>query len=270
MKIAFRLFTVVALAGLWTSCEKVIDVDLDEADDPVLVIEANLVEGPQNFQVSVTKTTSYFDASAPITVDNANIVLSDDQGNTYPLASLGNGLYAVQIDAQTERTYTLTANIDGQEYTASSYLPASIPLQELVTEFSEANAFNDEGYQLFLRWQDIEFETNYYRVRHSVNGDLQNDGDDLQVLDDRLFDGGLTRLPVFGKVFGSGETVEVELIHLDIAGYEYFNSLSDILSSGGGPGGGNAAPGNPNTNWSGDILGYFSASNSSTLTIVMP
>ena len=124
---------------------------------------------------------------------------------------------------------------------------------------------------LYFSLKDDGTEDNNNRLLHRIDGVLQNRGEDLQVVDDGLFDGGIARLPMFRKTFNSDETIEVMLRHFDATSFDYFNSLSDIASSeNGGLADGSAAPSNPNTNWDNGALGYFSAFAADTLSIKIP
>lgn len=260
---------LLAASGVFISCEKVIDVDLDESP-PELVVEAVLLEGSNLFTVTISRSTTYFDSSPQEVITDATVELSDDQGNTYTINHRGNGEYSDSITAVAGRTYLLSVEVEGNVYQATSHMQQEVPLVALIPEFEEETAFNDEGYALYIRFQDPAGEANYYRIVHYIDGVPQKDGEDMRVFDDDLIDGGLTRLPIFQTVFESGEFVTIDLIHFDEASFDYFNSLSDIINTGGGPGGATAAPGDPNTNWSGGILGYFSAQNVSSMSISIP
>lgn len=258
------LFLLTCLA-----CEKVIDIDLENSD-PQLVIEANLI-APQNLiRVEISRSADYFDNSDPIKIENAEIVLVDAEAVNINVPHLNDGIYEISLDPVVGTTYELSVKVDGVTYTAKSTLKEKIEITEVIAEFEEANGPIDEGYNLSVRFMDPDEEENYYRLIHTLNGVEQKDGNDLIVIDDFLFDGGLVRLRLFRKVFDLGDSLELELIHLDEAGFDYYNSLADIINTeGGGPNGGSAAPGNPNSNWSGNILGYFSAYHADQVSFVV-
>lgn len=252
-----------------TACEKVIDIELDESEQQT-VIEARLSEGTNDFSVIISKTAPYFENAPSERIDNAVVTLNDDSGEgALVIPHQQNGVYTAQVTAVAGRTYTLQAEIDGQTYTALSFLPEKVELTELYTEFRSAMGPNDAGYLLYFRYDDPPGVSNFYRVLHSVNGVLQNEGDDLQVVNDELNDGSTARFPLFRKIFQAEDTVQVVLQHFDEASYDYFNSLSDIISGGAGFAGGSVAPGNPVSNWNDDVLGYFSAVNPDTLSIII-
>ena len=57
--------------------------------------------------------------------------------------------------------------------------------------------------------------------------------------------------------FNPGDTVWVDLLSIDKASYDYFNTLNNILTSDRSPT--SLAPANPNTNLTNGALGYFAA-----------
>lgn len=263
--IAFALSVLV----LFSSCEKVIEVELED-QEPQLYIDADLSLADEQLEVIIGKTSPYFAAGESEMIETATVILSDDQGNTFNVPHQGNGVYVLDIIPNSGRTYTVSASVEGQDYMASSYLPAPVTLDALVPTFQEASGPLPEGNIVRMRYQDPTGEANWYRAVHWVNDTLQLAGEDLIIFDDALNDGLYTAVPLFQKFFDSGDDLRVELIHFDQASYEYYNSLADIISSGQGPNGGSAAPGNPNTNWSGGIDGKFTAYSSTQLSIVIP
>lgn len=262
-------YILIALAILQTSCEKTIDVDLKNAA-PRIVIEAVLEQGKNDFTVLISTTSDYFTNEGYSTIDNAEVTLTNSAGDSVIVPFVESGKYKIKLNALEGVQYYLSVNANGINYQATSYLPNSITLDSTELEFRKSTPQADEGYAVFLRFNDPSSNSNYYRVLHAVDGRYAKEGDDLQIVDDRLFNGGNARLPIFGKTFEQGDSLKIVLIHFDEAAYEYFNSLSDIIGSGGGPAGGTAAPGNPNTNWNNDALGYFIAQNSDTLALLIP
>jgi len=257
-----------AIISLFFSCEKVIDIDLNESEKQV-VIEAKLSEGTQSFSVIISQTAPYFESQSPQSVDNAIVTLRDETGSALLIPFQQNGIYTSEVTAISGRTYTLDVQIEDKIYTANTFLPEKVELTELYTEFRAAMGPNDEGYLVYFRYEDPPGVKNYYRVVHSVNGVPQNTGEDLQVLNDDFNDGSNARFALFQQFFQIQDTVEVVLQHFDETSYDYYNSLGDIVSGGVGFGGGSVAPGNPNSVWSDDALGYFSAIHSDTLSIIV-
>lgn len=261
---------LISCSAVLFSCEKVIDVDLNESE-PKLVIEAVLQAGPHDFTVLISETTSYFDSETAVLRDDAQVQLMDNAGLEVDIPLVSNGRYSLPVDAEVGRTYTLAVSIAGARYLASAEVPEKVTILELEYEFREGGGPIDEGYQLFSRFTDDPTRSNYYRNVHAINGVYQLAGEDLQVIDDNLFDGSeRARLPIFQRSFDPGATVTLVLQHIDENSFEYLNSLADIIGEDGGPNSGSAAPGNPVSNWDGEILGYFGAFAADTLSVELP
>ncbi|MEL7427434.1 MAG: DUF4249 domain-containing protein [Bacteroidota bacterium] len=261
---------LVLLAPFLFACEQVIDVDLNESD-PQVVIEARLEAGQHDFEVLISETTSYFSNETAVYRNDAQVRLLDNVGGMIEVPLESNGLYRTSVNAISGQTYTLEVSLNDKTYMASAEVPQEVVLDELEAEFREAFGPFDEGYQVFLRFADNGERRNYYRQIHAIDGVFELAGEDLQVTDDNLFDGSeRARLPIFQRIFDPGVSITVVLQHIDKNSFDYLNSLADIIGEDGGPNGGSAAPGNPTTNWDGDILGYFGAIATDTLQIDLP
>jgi len=69
---------------LFSGCEKVIDVDLNEAN-PTVVIEANLTNSTNFAEVLLTKTGSYFGDSPIEQISDASVIIKDEFGSNFIL-----------------------------------------------------------------------------------------------------------------------------------------------------------------------------------------
>ncbi|TGD77572.1 hypothetical protein [Hymenobacter wooponensis] len=99
-------------------------------------------------------------------------------------------------------------------------------------------------------------ERNYYVFRQYRNGRLNPS---LFLRDDELTDGKPNARPLVGgggreeDQLVAGDSVRVEMQTIDAGVHEYVRTLNEVL------GGNSAAPANPTSNFSGEVLGYFSA-----------
>ncbi len=245
----------VALAA----CTKVINPDLNSAD-PRLVIEAELVGGRTSFEVKISRTGDYFGTSQPTPVTDATVTLTETGGSSFALANAGGGRYTLDSYTGKEGTsYTLTVETGGETYTAVSQMPVAVPLDSLTFKVKDQPPFGSlpaDSLDVYLHFKDPVGVGNYYRFRSTVNGVPHLEGDKLELIDDRLVDGNQIQIPLWVDSFEANDSVRVELISMDRAGYDYFNTLLLIVSDQGG---GSAAPTNPTSNWSGGALGHFSA-----------
>lgn len=267
---SYKLIATSLLALMLTtvSCTKVIEIELKDADRQY-VIEGAVYEGVDSAMVRVSRTTSYFDSSQPEVITDAVVKLTMPDNSIITMSHIGNGIYkASGLTVPTESTYQLQVDVAGKMFTASSYMKPSMPLDTLEYEFQEGIFGGDDGYNVFLVFQD-EIGKDFYRIQSTVNGVLLNKPEDLLVIDDNLNDGNLIRIPVFTHLYEAGDTVIAELNSLDSDLYEFYQTFGEAAAEDAGSPF-NAAPSNPETNIKGGALGVFGAFTISKRTIILP
>ena len=247
-----RLIGLLILAAAVSSCEKVIDVDLNSAD-PQTVFEANLAEGADSLWFTLSQTADYFGSEDPPRLDGAQIDFTDGDGKVWAAQSVGNGQYLVTgMNSDAGNSYKVRINYDGFVTEAESFMPVVVPLDSINFEYQPGNDFVDESYSVNIAFKDPGDQVNFYQIIVRVNGEEQGD---ITIFDDRFSQGTYLEFPLFGYEIAQGDIVEVELQSIDEDVYEYYLTLASILSQTGPPG---IAPGNPITNLKGEIqLGYF-------------
>jgi hypothetical protein len=264
--ILFALATIVAIA-LLNSCTKVIDINLNEADAKI-VIEAELVSGTQDFMVKITKTSDFFNPGQPVTIADATVFLKAGTDASLNLTNEGNGIYSLKNFTATENTsYFLSVTAEGKTYEATDFLPKKVPLDSLSASVSDNNPFNPSGsdsFQIVVNYQDPIADINFYRIKSTVNGIPRSEGVKLLVIEDRYSVGAYFTLPIFTDSYELNDSVDVELVSMSHAMFDYFNTLALLVDGSGSP-----APTNPSGNWSGGALGYFGAFSVSKQTILV-
>lgn len=262
-----NILFLISIIAVLSSCTKVIDIDLNEAD-PKFVIEANYTAEDSTVRVQLSLTANYFDNNPSTTIDNLVVVITDHLGNSQTVPFVSNGYYELTNYIPIFNTnYTMTVQYDGVIYTANSIMNPPVPLEEITYEYYPAFFGLDPGYVCNLRFNDPAGIENYYIIATSLNHVEENKLTDLYLQNDDYSDGNLVERPLFREEFvQEGDTVEIELRSVDKEVYGYF---SEILSIAGGQS--SAAPANPKTNWDNNALGYFSAySNSRREVIIVP
>ncbi|MCE3296520.1 MAG: hypothetical protein K0R65_2234 [Crocinitomicaceae bacterium] len=249
MKRILGLITLVCLFGL-TSCQKVIDLDLN-SEDPKYVVEGTVTKDSTVHTVKITRTLNFDENTAYPTVDNAIVTITDNLGNATTLTLVSPGVYQTANYPGIEgRTYTINVSVDGKNFSSSSTMPVQVPIDSLtLEEFS----FDPETpfYALVANRKDPAGIKNYYRF-DLYRGSERFDGIYLQ--NDQFADGVEVLEPIFGGDYASGDTAFLEMMCIDAAAYKYFYTLS---VNAGGTGG--AVPANPDSNFGSQCLGYFSA-----------
>jgi hypothetical protein len=240
------------LVFLFTACQKEIKVNLNEAD-PRVVIEANYNATDSLVTVKVTKTVSFFDAYDEQLVASALITIKDENGNESLVPFVGDGMYVLQgLAPVMGATYTLKVVVDGVSYESKSKLMPTLQLLPSKLEFQQASFFQEEGYQIYFRFQDFPGLGNCYKLIPTYDGVRYDKFQEYSMGNDKLTDGNLVERPLFDK-FQLGDTVILEMQSINEAIYNYYHQLSSSTSAF------NAAVGNPDYLWTNKALGYFSA-----------
>ena len=259
------IFTFLLKIVFLSSCEKIIDVDLNEAD-PAIVIEGNLSMDKGLLEVKLSRTGSYFNVESTELIDSAEVVLKAEPGYRVKARSIGSGLYrASNLPLHPGLTYRLDVNIEGEEYTAVSTLYPKVKIDSLSYEYQSEEPFIKGGYRLLLYLKDPPDVENHYRVKVFKNGFPIEGSGDIIIFDDTRLDGKGIRVRLGTHAFEKGDTARIELHVIDRYVWEYFRGLREMINLNPG----SPAPANPLSNFSNGALGYFSASSSSVREIVI-
>ncbi|MDB2657470.1 DUF4249 domain-containing protein [Crocinitomicaceae bacterium] len=250
-----KLAYILGLVVLASSCQKVIDVDLNEGNQNI-VIEGNYTGEDSTVRVGVTLTSSYFNNDPSPTVDNALVTITDQNGIPTVVPSAGNGQYVLSGYAPDYGTsYTLSVVYDGATYSAACSMPTPVQMDPITYQYLDGFFGADPGYVSILNFQDPELTTDFYQIVITENGTSFDRIDQIQTQDDALTNGNYIQRPLFlNELSLLGDTISYEFRTVDKAIFDYTFQAADIAG-----GSNSAAPGNPITNWDNGALGYFSA-----------
>jgi len=248
-----------SLLLILSSCEDLIDIDLNSAD-PKVVIVAEINNEDKTHEVTVTKTVNFDDEKPNDPVNDAVVFIRLGNGRIYNFNSAGNGKYTTtNLPLAVGETYNLVVVVDGEEYTATTKLLAYIEIDSIGVTIE--NIFNEDYYFINLKFNDPDGESNYYKYSMSINGkpfkfnaafsDKFNNGNEVT---HQL--GGNDN----GNEINPGDHL---LIRRQIVTKEVFNFWSEYTMTNPG----SAAPGNPTSNISNGGMGYFSVSNVKDYTV---
>lgn len=249
--LAFCLLLLIAYC-FFSSCEKVINIDLNSAD-PKIVIEAEISD--QSFcNVKLSKTINFNESNTFPAVTGAIVKISDNLGNAETLAETSAGKYIGSVLTGTSgRIYTIEISAEGKIYTAVSTLPSPVNIDSL---FLTTDGMPGPGSNKYIsvKYNDPAGVNNYYRFIQIINGVLQ---DAFYITSDELQDGQAIITPLHSRdKLLPGDSVTVHLLSIDAGVYDYFRSFLQLSGGGGGP---SALPANPTSNFNNGALGYFSA-----------
>jgi hypothetical protein len=247
------ILKLLSLALLLSSCEKVVDLNLDNGES-TLVVEANITNLPAPYTVQLSKTVPFDNSSIYPPVTNALVIISDNTGVVDTLTNQGNGKYITNtLQGVVGRTYSLKINSEGKEYTATSKMPQLVVLDSLRrTEIVFGGTTNKTVVPVYT---DPTSLGNNYNFILFVNGQKFKK---YFVVNDNTNNGGVSQRPILDGDLemktGDIATIEMQTIAPDV--YDYFFTLMQMGSDG--PGGG-TTPTNPPTNIKGGAFGIFSA-----------
>ena len=247
MMLRYGTYIVIAIfLSAFAACnlEREIEIDLPNYESKIFV-ECYLEPG-QPFTLLMTRTSPYF-APFPdldlqfldeLLVDSAEVLIKH-KGITYTLQNQltivnrtgklynykANELVPVDFDDDFELLITTK---EGKTITGITRLLPKVPIDSIVVDFVE----NDTLARVLTYFTDIPNQTNYYRRmlhEHTLDSIPQQDF----ATDDRFVED----LVVFGTGydFTEGDTVFNTLVHIDLAYYDFYNSVQNARVSNGNP-----------------------------------
>ena len=233
MKKLFFILSLVSALSI-TSCEEVINVDLDTAP-PKLVIDAsiNWEKGTIGNQqtIKLTTTTSYYSNIIP-SVSGAIVFITNSANTVFnfteDVPNSGNYNCSNFVPVIGEE-YVLTVDYDGQTYVATEKMIA-VPDITNVTQRDDAGFTADEIEVKFF-FQDNGLENNSYLTRFVTT---VNAFPEYEVFDDRFEQGNQMFGLYSNEDLKSGDTIDYTLYGISTQYYNYMNILLGIAGTNGG------------------------------------
>jgi hypothetical protein len=266
MRKSINLFAYALLLVLFSSCEKVVDLDLRD-DTGKLVIEAAINDqtGVQTIRLSENIPFSNTNSYPPVT--GAVVNVSDNSGNNYVFTESAAGVYTSNaIAGVSGQTYQLSVVTKDGTFKANSIMPSVVKLDSL-TSRKDIFESDEDNRIISVHYHDPAGDANQYRFVVHINNVLVKR---VLVNDDQFSDG---RKVTFDLEFDDddikvapGDKVTVEMQCIDKPVFTYWFSLASQQTSDGP--GGSVSPSNPPTNITPKALGYFSAHTTETKTVI--
>ena len=256
--VVFSLFAMAILA----SCEKEINLSLNSSE-PQIVIEASVtnISGEGACKVTISKTVDYFNPSAHIAVRGAEVIVSDNLGNSETLTEIEDGKYiSYTVEGVQGRTYSLNIIAEGKTYTAISEMQALIKIDSITSKFNDIlfGPYEDEGYLITCHYSSDNPDSfvSLFTKKNNKRGDeiyLVNGLFGFQIED----------------VFQIGDKAIVELRHINEDVYHYYSTINKISGADKNPFNSGAIPTNPVSNISNGALGCFAVYPTSVKSITI-
>ncbi|MFK7786658.1 MAG: DUF4249 family protein [Crocinitomicaceae bacterium] len=259
-------YLAIVLLGLITfaSCQKSIDIDLNDAN-PVVVIEANYTAEDSTVRVRVTETSNFFSGEDSPTIDDAVVTITNEAGVSTVVPFVSNGRYLTDNYApEFGTTYTMTVLANGVTYTATCDMLPIIDQFPIIYDYIEPGPFSgDGGYAVAVSYQDPAVEGDFTSAHITRNDTVYNELNDVVLNDDQFTNGNLVIRPLFVDLFDIGDSVEIELRTINEKVHDYYVELSSLTDPN------SAAPANPTYQWENRALGFFSAYPSSRQSVII-
>jgi hypothetical protein len=245
------------------SCEKVINVDLEELESQ-LVVEAVIDANDSKCRVEISMSKDFYGSDDYEKINSAIInVTNEKSGENTEIINVGSGIYESTIEIVEKSTYTISILIDGEEYIASCFLHAKPQIKSIEYEIKD----EDELYMICKLTDDKEYE-NYYRcklehnfvnfdTRYYMKNDDENEKDIVKFNINTVPRG--TKDDENKVVYG--DSLSITVYSYDEKVYDYFKQMSKNLTKNSSQ---QDTPANPVNNFSKNILGYFSVHYSET------
>jgi hypothetical protein len=215
------------------ACQDVIDVDLNEAEER-LVIEAAMIKlkgaSGTNQRIRLTKTRGFFEDSLKI-VDDAEITVTGEGGEVFNFLHDTSGFYYTnQFQVNLMEKYQLKIEVDDEVYTAEETFIPVVPIDS-VSQRNDAG-FSGEDIELKAYYKDPAGERNYYLFTFFVNF---VDFPTTEIYDDEFTDGNTIFALYQEEELVPGDEVVITNFGLSQQFYEYMNVLLSQVGSVGGP-----------------------------------
>jgi len=220
-KIYYSLFIILLS---FTSCEKVIDVDLSTSE-PRLVIEASIqwFNGTTGNEqtVKLSTTTDYFSSEIPPVTD-AVVYITNSNNEVFTFTQDNEpGIYkCLTFSPVVNEAYTLTVIHDGETYTATEKL-LDTPTVTRIEQDDEGGILGNETEVKFF-FNDLVNETNHYLVK--IN-DPYKVIPEFGVIEDRFFENNEMFGLYFSEDLKPGDTLKFTLNGVTLNYYNYMDIL---------------------------------------------
>jgi hypothetical protein len=265
-----NIFQILLLVFLLTSCEEVIDVDLNTAP-PQLIVDAPIywdktTDGKLQ-TITISKTSDYFKNEMPM-VSGAKVYITNSKAEVFNFIDNNDGKYVCSdFISEINETYTLTVEYNGTIFKATEKMIPAPSINSI--EDIQTNGFaGGKTTEIKIKFNDPKGEKNFYLTgakpsskplfQYGVQNDQFTDGNEMFELyrDDEL---------------KSNESVSIVQLGISEGYYNYLKVLLAIAgNSGGGPFSTPSATVKGNiinqTDKNKNPLGYFRASQVNNIT----
>jgi hypothetical protein len=258
----FKKICTIFLLLLMAACTEKIDLHIEDANQNLLVVDGMITSDTTSHLVMLTRTGSFYTDIFTPRVSGAEVIITDDAGNTFPLTENAPGAYRTAPDVYgvVGRTYTLSIYLDDAHYMAQSTMKRVPDIDSLGYRWDPFK----QSYRILLYGQEPEGKGDFY-MWHLYKNDrwMTNTIVKTMVASDEFIDGNYIsgfEVDWWSQDFDfqSGDTVVVAQHTINQQAYEFFMAIRRESTAGG------SMPLNPPANVASNVsngaLGLFHAS----------
>lgn len=248
---------IFILSMLFSSCEKVIDLPLNDAE-PKLVIEGNIDDSNMQQTVKISWSTPFEAEEGQVFVSGASVEVTTSEGRVIEFNEARPGHYVARgFKGVNGRSYRLRVEYEGAQYEAFSTMPMRVPVDSI--GFSESTFMERSFRTVNVLLQDPAERDNFYRF---IVRPLKSNQQYAFIYNDKFTNGKKTvyNLSTVDMELAPRDSLLLEIMTVDRQMFNYWKGIQEQNP-------GNSNPGNPLSNLSNGALGYFSAHTLKTITL---
>ena len=246
------LYLFVFITGILSSCQDVIDIELD-TEDNILVVEAELNNVDSIQWVKLSYTEDYFNNPDNVATDytkeqNATVVLYENGIEVDTLQyNLNTFQFETNFTGTIGNTYQLKIqSVDGTVYaSAEEEMPEINPIDSMYYIKNDYNDPRGVNWDIMIETQELPEEGNYYQWKIYFNDVYQDEPEDLVFTDDSWINGNYIEeydvYTIYEEEFEENTTVQpyidVTLRQMGItkSNYEFLYNLQQQTAYSGSP-----------------------------------
>lgn len=236
------LVSLVLGAFIISSCEDVIDVELDQGNT-LLVVDGMITDEVKAHKIKLSTTAPYFDNTKTPIVSNAFVEIREYDANgvliqidTLKEITLNSGEYFCQkiTNGSIGNRYDLKVEALGETYISSSTMQRIPEIDSLVFRYETYSIPDLTGYRAYYFGPEIPGKGDNYLFRVYRNGKLYNKPNQLYFASDDLVDGNyIGNFDITPEPFDKGDTIKIESYTTSRDQYYFYVELSKQVNNGG-------------------------------------
>lgn len=247
MKSSFIAILSLLFLFTFSSCEKVVDLDLPKGES-LPYVDAWITDRPGTQTIRLLKSVAYLDEQSPSPIPDAQVSVTDiNTGQTFDF-NYSNGSYVYQpSDNQpigaVGHSYRLRIEWQGDVFEATDHLSRVTTVDSIAMEYREEDGQEKEGYYAELFARDLAGATDYSWIRTYRNGAINTHVSEMLAIDgsyeENLADGFLFIPPLregitsSEKPYQRGDEVKVLIRSLSKETYGFMELVVEQLNNGG-------------------------------------